>query len=138
MVIARGVARLASGTSSGASPMSAGTSPLGTPPSVSEMVIAISLKGTKPSEVGRVAFAGPRAVPAPRQAVGTAYIENGELVVVCDSTAWATQMRLLAPTLVRRLNDALRRGRYADDVWVSLTGKSLSELADEWRRSLRR
>jgi RNA polymerase sigma factor (sigma-70 family) len=42
------------------------------------------------------------------------------------------------PDLVRRLNDALRRGRYADDVWVSLTGKSLSELADEWRRSLRR
>lgn len=39
--------------------------------------------------------------------------------------------------LIRRLNDALRKGRYADDVWVSLTGKSLSELADEWRRSLR-
>jgi hypothetical protein len=58
----------------------------------SEMVIAISLKGTKPSEVGRVAFSGPRAVPAPRQAVGTAYVENGELIAA--ASPWANDLRV--------------------------------------------
>lgn len=33
-----------------------------------------------------------------------------ELVVDADSTAWATQMRLLAPTVVRRLNEELGHG----------------------------
>ncbi|AMV25937.1 ECF RNA polymerase sigma factor SigE [Gemmata sp. SH-PL17] len=42
------------------------------------------------------------------------------------------------PTFVRRLNAALREGRYTDDLWVSLTGKSLRELGEEWHRSLRR
>jgi predicted nucleic acid-binding Zn ribbon protein len=32
---------------------------------------------------------------------------DGELAVTADSTAWATQVRLLAPTLVRRLNAEL-------------------------------
>lgn len=32
------------------------------------------------------------------------------LVVRTDSTAWATQMRLLAPTVVRRLNEELGHG----------------------------
>jgi predicted nucleic acid-binding Zn ribbon protein len=32
---------------------------------------------------------------------------GGRLVVRTDSTAWATQMRLLAPTVLRRLNDEL-------------------------------
>ena len=36
--------------------------------------------------------------------------EDGVLVVACDSSAWATQMRLLAPTLVRRLNEELTDG----------------------------
>jgi predicted nucleic acid-binding Zn ribbon protein len=35
---------------------------------------------------------------------------DGELVVNADSTAWATQVRLLAPALVRRLNDELGDG----------------------------
>ena len=35
---------------------------------------------------------------------------GGELVVVADSTAWATQLRLLAATLVRRLNAELGDG----------------------------
>lgn len=34
-------------------------------------------------------------------------LTDGELVVVADSTAWATQLRLLASTLVRRLNTEL-------------------------------
>ncbi|MEX0429295.1 DUF721 domain-containing protein [Nocardioides sp. DS6] len=32
---------------------------------------------------------------------------DGRLVVRTDATAWATQLRLLAPTLVRRLNEEL-------------------------------
>lgn len=35
---------------------------------------------------------------------------GGRLVVQTDSTAWATQMRLLAPTAVRRLNEELGEG----------------------------
>jgi predicted nucleic acid-binding Zn ribbon protein len=35
---------------------------------------------------------------------------DGELVVIADSAAWATQVRLLAATLVRRLNTDLGHG----------------------------
>ncbi len=35
---------------------------------------------------------------------------DGELLVIADSTAWATQVRLLAATLVRRLNAELGDG----------------------------
>jgi predicted nucleic acid-binding Zn ribbon protein len=35
---------------------------------------------------------------------------DGKLVVRTDSTAWATQLRLLAPTVVRRLNEELGHG----------------------------
>lgn len=35
---------------------------------------------------------------------------DGRLVVRTDSTAWATQVRLLAPTVVRRLNEELGDG----------------------------
>lgn len=37
-------------------------------------------------------------------------VTGGKLVVRTDSTAWATQMRLLAPTVVRRLNEELGDG----------------------------
>ena len=36
--------------------------------------------------------------------------DDGRLVVRTDSTAWATQLRLLAPTVVRRLNEELGHG----------------------------
>jgi predicted nucleic acid-binding Zn ribbon protein len=36
--------------------------------------------------------------------------EDGEVVIAADSTAWATQVRLLARTLVRRLNEELGDG----------------------------
>ncbi|MGH3328692.1 MAG: DUF721 domain-containing protein, partial [Streptomycetales bacterium] len=36
--------------------------------------------------------------------------DDGELVVRTDSTAWATQVRFLAPRLVHRLNDELGQG----------------------------
>lgn len=35
---------------------------------------------------------------------------DGKLTVRTDSTAWATQVRLLAPTVVRRLNEELGEG----------------------------
>jgi predicted nucleic acid-binding Zn ribbon protein len=35
---------------------------------------------------------------------------DGKLLVRTDSTAWATQLRLLAPTVVRRLNEELGHG----------------------------
>jgi predicted nucleic acid-binding Zn ribbon protein len=35
---------------------------------------------------------------------------DGELAVTADSTAWATQVRLLAPVLIRRLNAELGDG----------------------------
>ena len=35
---------------------------------------------------------------------------DGRLVVRTDSTAWATQLKLLTPTLVRRLNEELGHG----------------------------
>jgi predicted nucleic acid-binding Zn ribbon protein len=35
---------------------------------------------------------------------------DGELAVTADSTAWATQVRLLAPALIRRLNAELGDG----------------------------
>jgi predicted nucleic acid-binding Zn ribbon protein len=35
---------------------------------------------------------------------------DGELAVTADSTAWATQVRLLAPQLLRRLNTELGEG----------------------------
>nr|WP_246283584.1 DciA family protein [Nocardioides perillae] len=35
---------------------------------------------------------------------------DGRLSVRTDSTAWATQLRLLAPTIVRRLNEELGHG----------------------------
>jgi predicted nucleic acid-binding Zn ribbon protein len=38
---------------------------------------------------------------------------DGKLVVRTDSTAWATQLRLLAPTIVRRLNEDLGHGTVA-------------------------
>ncbi|HEY9566282.1 MAG TPA: DciA family protein [Nocardioides sp.] len=36
--------------------------------------------------------------------------DDGKLSVQTDSTAWATQLRLLAPTVVRRLNEELGHG----------------------------
>ncbi len=37
-------------------------------------------------------------------------LADGQLVVRTDSTAWATQLKLLAPTVVRRLNEELGHG----------------------------
>ncbi|HET6561164.1 MAG TPA: DciA family protein [Marmoricola sp.] len=55
---------------------------------------------------------------------------GGKLVVRTDSTAWATQMRLLAPTVVRRLNQELGEGTVTVIDVLGPTGPS-------WKRGLR-
>jgi len=56
---------------------------------------------------------------------------DGILTVVADSTAWATQVRLLAPALVRRLNEELGDGTVKR---VSVFGPT----APSWRKGHRR
>ena len=40
--------------------------------------------------------------------------------------------------IVRKLNRALREGRYQEGLFRQITGKTVQELDDEWRASLRR
>jgi hypothetical protein len=39
--------------------------------------------------------------------------------------------------LVRKLNQTMREGEYKEEVWKTLTGKTVQELDEEWRASLR-
>jgi predicted nucleic acid-binding Zn ribbon protein len=55
---------------------------------------------------------------------------DGKLTVRTDSTAWATQMKLLAPTVVRRLNEELGEGTVTLIDVLGPTGPS-------WKRGLR-
>lgn len=57
----------------------------------SREVVAFAVTGRKAAERGRVGFAGDPAVPASRDPIGTAVVENGELVAA--SSAWATELR---------------------------------------------
>ncbi len=58
-------------------------------------------------------------------------LTDGELTVSADSTAWATQVRLLAAQLVRRLNAELGNGTV---VRVKVTGPVTStRRPGEWR-----
>jgi predicted nucleic acid-binding Zn ribbon protein len=69
--------------------------------------------------------------PAEDQAsAGAARGPGGRLVVRTDSTAWATQMRLLAPTVVRRLNEELGDGTVAV---IDVEGPSVPS----WKRGRR-
>jgi len=51
-------------------------------------------------------------IVGPEMAAHTApeSFEDGEVVVVADSSAWATQVRMLATTLIRRMNEELGEG----------------------------
>lgn len=40
--------------------------------------------------------------------------------------------------IVRKLNAAMREGKYKDGIWTELTGKSVEELGREWQKSLAR
>jgi predicted nucleic acid-binding Zn ribbon protein len=55
---------------------------------------------------------------------------DGELAVTADSTAWATQVRLLAPMLVRRLNDELGDGSVRR---VKVRGPAAPRQRGGWR-----
>ncbi len=68
-----------------------------------------------PAAVGGVMGRWPQIVgeDLARHCVPLRYDEEPDqrvLTVQCDSTAWATQLRLLAPKLVARLNDDLGQG----------------------------
>ena len=56
--------------------------------------------------------------------------DDGKLTVRTDSTAWATQMKLLAPTVLRRLNGELGDGT------VTLI-EVLGPTGPTWKRGLR-
>lgn len=55
---------------------------------------------------------------------------DGELIVEADSTAWATQVRLLAATMVRRLNEELGQ---ATVVAVRVRGPAPPTPGGQWR-----
>lgn len=55
---------------------------------------------------------------------------DGELAVTADSTAWATQVRLLAPALVRRLNAELGDGSVRR---VKVRGPAPPRQRGRWR-----
>ncbi|MEV8333334.1 DUF721 domain-containing protein [Streptomyces niveus] len=66
-----------------------------------------------PAAVGGVMGRWPQIVgdDLARHCVPERYEEDERiLTVICDSTAWATQLRLLAPRLVARLNEDLGHG----------------------------
>jgi predicted nucleic acid-binding Zn ribbon protein len=68
-----------------------------------------------PAAVGGVMGRWPQIVgeDVAKHCVPTKYDESNDarvLTVQCDSTAWATQLRLLAPRLVARLNEDLGHG----------------------------
>ena len=57
-------------------------------------------------------------------------VTDGELVVIADSTAWATQVRLLAATLIRRLNEELGNGTV---IRVKVHGPTPPRRSGPWR-----
>jgi predicted nucleic acid-binding Zn ribbon protein len=66
-----------------------------------------------PAAVGGVMGRWPQIVgeDVAKHCVPEKYDEDERILVVrCDSTAWATNLRLLAPTLVARLNEDLGHG----------------------------
>jgi hypothetical protein len=42
------------------------------------------------------------------------------------------------PLIVKKLNNIMRDGQYKEEVWKELTGKTVEELNQDWRRSLAR
>ena len=62
--------------------------------------------------------------------------DDGELVVLADSPAWATQMRLLAPQVLRRLGEELGAGTVRH-VKVRTHGASRGSFPGNGRRSRR-
>ena len=40
--------------------------------------------------------------------------------------------------LVLKLNEAMRTGKYNEEIWEKATGKKVTELDEEWRASLKK
>jgi len=57
-------------------------------------------------------------------------LTDGELLVIADSTAWATQVRLLSGTLIRTLNSELGSGTVTK---VRVCGPEQPRRPGEWR-----
>ncbi len=55
-------------------------------------VVAIAIRGSKATELGRVPFTGPRAASEPRDVVGSAVALGRELVAA--SSSWANELRV--------------------------------------------
>jgi predicted nucleic acid-binding Zn ribbon protein len=55
---------------------------------------------------------------------------DGELLVIADSTAWATQVRLLRAQLIRRLNSELGGGTVTG---VKVRGPMPPQQRGQWR-----
>ena len=45
---------------------------------------------------------------------------------------WLTQT--YDKEIVQKVNAAAREGRYAESIWKDLTGKTMQELGDEWKK----
>jgi hypothetical protein len=69
-------------------------------------VIAIGFANGKLVELGRVPFTGDLAVPAPRDPVGTAIIENTELVAAASPWAYDLRVAWQGKKLVAKLGSA--------------------------------
>ncbi len=57
---------------------------------------------------------------------------DGELVLAAESTAWATQLRLMAPTLLSKINGELGAGAVKS---VRVHGPTRAKKPGEWRVS---
>jgi predicted nucleic acid-binding Zn ribbon protein len=72
----------------------------------------LSARGWRQRAAVGTVFGGWADIVGPQLAAHTQpeSFDDGELVVLADSTAWATQVRLLAPQLLRRLAEELGAG----------------------------
>jgi Peptidase of plants and bacteria len=59
---------------------------------------------------------------------------DGSYRVTANFLNWVTENH--DPEIVRKLNAAMREGKYSDDIWKSETGKTLQELGKDWKASL--
>ncbi len=72
----------------------------------------LSARGWRQRAAVGAVFGGWADIVGPQLAAHTKpeAFDDGELVILADSTAWATQVRLLAPQLLRRLAEELGPG----------------------------
>jgi predicted nucleic acid-binding Zn ribbon protein len=72
----------------------------------------LSARGWRQRAAVGAVFGGWAEIVGPQLAAHTRpeSFDDGELVVLADSAAWATQVRLLAPQLLRRLAEELGAG----------------------------